>query len=357
MKNTAVWRLIIPLISVLVFESALFRCGAAEADNGFFLDRATDGTFDVRVLSWNVWINSIFTDVRKESFARMVRAVRPDILCLQEIDPQSAGSVAPLVDQLLPLENGARWHSHFATNLDSVIVSRYPLLRRTHELAVPKVIGRPRSFDRGHVMCVVDLPDARSATDLFVLNTHFQAGGGETNIRSRQIHADAIVRQLRTLVRDNGGNSLPRRTPFLLLGDFNVYQSDPVDPTLHLTTLLTGNIADEETFGADIRPDWDGSNLAEVKPRHNAREKEWYTWRNDSERFPPGALDRIIYSDSVMTVRHSFVLNTTTMTADQLARSGLRSNDVLKGGEPGEFDHLPMVVDFSFAAPAENQPQ
>ena len=328
------------------------RCIAAEPDGGFFLDRAKDPRFDVRVLNWNIWRSSVFAGVRKESFARIVRAVRPDLICLQEIDPENARDLAPLMDRLLPLENGLHWQSHFATNLDSVIASRYPLLRRTQEVAIPKPADRPNYFDRGHVMCVVDLPDARIATDLLVLNTHFQAGGGEANMRARQIHADAIIRQIRTHVRRNEAASLRPGTPFLLIGDFNVYQSDPEDPTLHLTTLLTGNIVDEATFGPDIKPDWDGTSLAEVKPRHNARDKDWYTWRSDSERFPPGALDRIIYSDSEMTVRHSFVLNTTTMTEEELARSKLLANDVLKGGQSGEFDHLPMVVDIIPAAPA-----
>lgn len=103
---------------------------------------------------------------------------------------------------------------------------------------------------------------------------------------------------------------------------------------------------DEETFGPSFGPDWDGSHLLEVKPRHNGREKDWYTWRSDSDRYPPGALDRILYTDSVLKVRGSFVLNTTTMRPEELEKSRLRADDVLRDGRPGEFDHMPLAVDF-----------
>ena len=127
----------------------------------------------------------------------------------------------------------------------------------------------------------------------------------------------------------------------------NVLAVKPADPTLHLTTLLTGNIVDEEAYGADFPLDWDGSHLVEAKPRHNSREKEFYTWREDQTPFPPGALDRIIYTDSVLVLNHSYVLNTTHMTPQELSEVGLLATDVLWENEPGNFDHLPLVVDFS----------
>ena len=95
-----------------------------------------------------------------------------------------------------------------------------------------------------------------------------------------------------------------------------------------------------------ISIDYDESHFVEVKPRHNSREKDFYTWREDASPLPPGALDRIIYSDSVLQLRHSYVLKTTTMTDSELAESGLKKSDVLWKREPGQYDHLPMVADF-----------
>ena len=65
-----------------------------------------------------------------------------------------------------------------------------------------------------------------------------------------------------------------------------------------LNTLVTGDIADEETFGPDTRIDWDGTDLADARPSHNALEREYYTWRNDDLPFAPSALDRILYVNS-----------------------------------------------------------
>jgi len=166
-------------------------------------------------------------------------------------------------------------------------------------------------------------------------------------ISDRQRHADAIVRHLRQLRSDGEGAILPQATPIVILGDFNVYAQEPNDAAHHLTTLLTGNIVNEIDFGPDIDLDWDGSFLVEVKPRHNGDAKEWYTWRSDEAPYPPGALDRIIFTDSVMKADHSFVLNTTIMSAESLSRHGLEETDVLRDSKPGDFDHLPLVVDFS----------
>lgn len=143
------------------------------------------------------------------------------------------------------------------------------------------------------------------------------------------------------------GRTRPNRAARHILGDMNVLASEPADPAHHLTTLLTGNIVDEKAFGPDFPLDWDGTNLIEVKPRHNAREKDFYTWRVDDLPFPPGALDRIIYTVSVLSVNHSFVLNTTIMTRQELDDNGLLSTDALWDGKAGNFDHLPLVADFS----------
>ena len=58
------------------------------------------------------------------------------------------------------------------------------------------------------------------------------------------------------------------------------------------------------------------------------------------------ALDRILYTDSVMAVRNRFVLNTMTLSPDDLAILGLEKSDVLYDEDPTYYDHLPLVVDF-----------
>ena len=92
--------------------------------------------------------------------------------------------------------------------------------------------------------------------------------------------------------------------------------------------------------------------MTDVRRSHNALAESYYTWRIDEEPFPPSALDRIIYTDSVMSVNQSFVLDTTTMSADELTVLGLQRSDVLYRGKAGYYDHLPLVTDFALRSGA-----
>jgi endonuclease/exonuclease/phosphatase family metal-dependent hydrolase len=191
----------------------------------------------------------------------------------------------------------------------------------------------------------VDLPDANYEKDLYLVCAHFQAKGGQENIEARQEHADAIMGWIRDIKTPGDEINLPASTPIVVLGDFNVYDTDPA---YHLTTLLTGDIVNEDEYGADIAPDWDNTSLADALPRHNASEEDVYTWRDDTQEFNPGVLDRILYTDSVIAVSHAFVLNTTVMTEAELAGAGLKADDVMLDPETGRYDHLPLVVDIKF---------
>jgi hypothetical protein len=67
--------------------------------------------------------------------------------------------------------------------------------------------------------------------------------------------------------------------------------------------------------------------------------------RNDLDRFPPGILDRILYSDSVLSSVNQFVLDTTAMTYGELIGAGLRAIDVMRDPQTGIHDHFPLVID------------
>ena len=111
-----------------------------------------------------------------------------------------------------------------------------------------------------------------------------------------------ITRWIRDLRTRGGRIDLKPGTPIVVLGDLNVYMSDPAG---HLKTLITGDINSEADFGSDYPPDWDGSELSDAKPKHNGTVDEFYTWRDDSLPYAPGALDRILYTDSVLAVDHA----------------------------------------------------
>ena len=305
------------------------------------------GSSGVRVMSWNVKLSSILPPdgVRNESFARIVRALDPDVIALQEVmAPDLEAELARLMNGYIPLEDNQSWHVH--TVSDNVIISRYPMRWRGGELTVPYPLPPLglTNFHYGFAASLLELPEG---ADLLIVAMHNKSGGDESDVRLRQIHADAIVRWMRDSRDSAQERFIPDYTPFVILGDMNAVPDASQAP---LETLLSGDIADEETFGPDISIDWDGTDMTDARPSHNAMERQYYTWRNDDLPFIPSALDRILYTDSVMTVRHRFVLNTTTLLPGELVTLGLLKSDTLYDGNPRYYDHLPLVVDFDIGS-------
>ncbi|MDH3944146.1 MAG: endonuclease/exonuclease/phosphatase family protein, partial [Anaerolineae bacterium] len=238
---------------------------------------------------------------------------------------------AAIFDDALPLPDGAQWNAINAK--DNLILARYPL-----QLEGYQIPGLPQAT------ALIDLPDeAYGETDLYMICAHFKSGGALGDIFARQRQADTLIAQVRDFKTPGDNIDLPSGTPFILLGDFNVYDSDPA---AHLTTMLTGDIDDEDKYGPDIAPDWDGTPLADALPFHNGGDRLTYTWRNDMEPFAPGPLDRILYSDSVLAIANAFVLNTMLLGPAELAALGLHAEDVMVQPARGNYDHLPIVVDF-----------
>jgi endonuclease/exonuclease/phosphatase family metal-dependent hydrolase len=298
-------------------------------------------------MSWNVKRNSIFPPdgVRHESFVRIVRAIDPDVIGLQEVmRPGLVKELTELMNRYVPLGDGRSWQVHAVA--DNALVSRYPMRQQSGELVVPypyPELGWP-DFHYGYASALVDLPEKFGGAELYVVAMHNKSGAGRENVQLRRIQSDSIVRRIRNLRDSDEADALASNTPFVILGDMNVVPGASMQP---LETLLSGDIADETTFGPDIGIDWDGTELSDARPSHNARERNYYTWRNDELPFAPSALDRILFADSVMSVRQRFVLNTMTMSAQELAERGLLKTDVLFGENTDDYDHLPLVADFA----------
>jgi endonuclease/exonuclease/phosphatase family metal-dependent hydrolase len=317
------------------------------AEDAGFLNRPDGAT--VRVMSYNVNWDAIFPPLDPEShalrsssrgmaFRRIVAAVRPDVLCLQEINPErDPAQTAAIIDEALGAEDNGEWTA--TSRRDSLITSRYPLVIDGYELEVPRV-----PIELAQASALVDLPDELlGGRDLFVICAHFKSGGAQYDLLLRQRQADVVMRAVGDALAEGGALDLPPGTPIVILGDFNVYTSDPA---AHLTTLLTGDIKNENSYGPDVAPDWDGTALTDLLPSQNALGQLFYTWRNDGGPNDPGILDHIIFSDSAMIPAHSFVLNTTLMSPAALEVAGLRLEDVILDPQTGDFDHLPLVVDF-----------
>ncbi|HEX9597297.1 MAG TPA: endonuclease/exonuclease/phosphatase family protein [Anaerolineales bacterium] len=301
----------------------------------------------LRVLSYNVNWDSIFPAEdpqnhelrafdRVDSFRRILAAIQPDVVCLQELNYlRSSEQIAVLVADAVG--DGSPWY--VAKQRDTFIVSRYPLLQSGYELVTAGVVNALQQS-----AALVDLPaELYGSQDLYVICAHFKAGGATTDILLRQEQADVIMANIYDAQTAGGNIDLADSTPYLLLGDFNIYDTDPHN---HLWTLLRGDIYNEARYGNDFAPDWDSTTLADAAPSHNGLGEDDYTWRDDHSSFTTGIFDRILYTDSVLQPLNAFILNTTQLSAQVLAAWGLQAEDVLLGGQPGVYDHLPLVVDF-----------
>ena len=266
-----------------------------------------------------------------------MRSVGPDVVCLQEINYlRSTADLEAMLTAVLGDEDEP-WR--VVKTRDNVIASRFPLIREGYEMDPP-----PLPANLQQAAALVDLPnEVYGSTDVYVLCSHFKASGGTTNILQRQQQADVIMAHMRDAITPGDLLDLPVNTPYLLIGDYNIYDTDPAN---HLWTLLRGEIYNDGRFGPDFQPDWDGTSMGDARPSHIGLGEDFYTWRNDASGFNPGAYDRILYTDSVLFAENAFILNTTLLDDAVLAAYGLEYADVLLDGQPGIFDHLPVVVDF-----------
>jgi endonuclease/exonuclease/phosphatase family metal-dependent hydrolase len=302
-----------------------------------FLDRPGPASF--RLMSYNPYWDAIFPTGptrynRALEFERILKAVQPDIVCIQEVDQyRDRAEVIAIFERALPLPAGDQWS--VVSGADNVIVSRFPL-----PWTVGEIVNGRGVRARGHVLALVDLPDDVFGSDVLIAGTHFTSGGSGSEIRARTEHADTLVAALRA-----AGRQIPAMipVPVIVAGDLNAYGTDP---RRHVDTITLGDISDERSRGADGSLEPSGAPMIDLLPAHNGTGPETWTWRDDTQEFEPYPLDRIIYTGSLLAAEHSFVLNTAIMTPDDLAGRGLEAGDVALDMDAGNFDHLPLVVDF-----------
>jgi endonuclease/exonuclease/phosphatase family metal-dependent hydrolase len=323
------WRGCAPRIALILIVGPAIS--AVAQSTGTFIDRLRPT--DLRVVSYNVYFDSVFDDVdlvQADKFARVMNALEPDVLNLQEIYDHSAADVVALMNSVLPLPDDATWFA--VKGYDNILVSKYPL-------SFTRTTTIPNPASTNYAIGLVDLPDEHYATDFYFMNAHFKCCGGFDP--QRQVQADALVNWMRMARSPGGPILLPEGTPMAVVGDLNI-----VDSPRPLQTLISGDVYYESAYGPDSPPDWDGTSLADAHPLHNGGGPSDYTWRSDNSGFAPGRLDYVLYTDSVVGVSHSFVLNTVAMSSAERASAGLERYDVTLS--TSDYDHLPLVVDFRF---------
>ncbi|MEM7164397.1 MAG: endonuclease/exonuclease/phosphatase family protein [Planctomycetota bacterium] len=268
---------------------------------------------DLRIATYNVHNDSPWDPGEEPRFGRQFSAVDADIWCFQEIYNHTAAETASLVGTWVNAGSGAVWSA--ADNNDCIVVSRYAILG-SWSLS-------------GNLAVLVDTT-AVLGQQLLLINAHLPCCSNETG---RQDEVDEILAFVRDAKASGGPLTIAADTAIVVVGDLNL-----VGLSSTLTSLLTGDVADEATYGADVALDWDGTGLVNLVSSQTEKRMA-YTWRNDNSSFWPGLLDFVIYSDSVVAPANHYVLYTPEMSSAVLSAAGLQAPD------SEASDHLLRVAD------------
>ncbi len=277
-------------------------------------------TSDFRIMSYNVERDGLFESSRASEYSRIFKALQPDIIGFQEIYNHTSKEVADKVESMLPSGIGEQWY-HAMAEPDCHAISKYPILKSAQI---------PGSNGSGNGAFLVDIPN--SEVDMLLIVAHPPCC---TNNAGRQIEVDEIMKFVREAKAGNGSIPLKDKAPIVILGDMNF-----VGDHQQLTTLLTGDIVDEATYGSDFTPDWDGNDLLDCKPFTNDVPFS-FTWYSESSSFSPGRLDYMLYTGSNLSLKNTLTLFTNALPSDSLKKYNLASNDVVTAS-----DHLPVIADF-----------
>ena len=268
---------------------------------------------DLRIMTYNVLRDRLFNTGVRQNYNRIFNAVKPDIIGLCEIYDNSSAQVAALIEQFLPSSGGQKWY-HASVNPDIRIVSRFPILN-------------VRSID-GNGAFLIDLGKEK----LVAIVAHLPCCNNET---SRQQEVDNIMAFIRGIRFGISPFQVPINSPVIIMGDMNF-----VGLNQQLNTFLTGDIVNNNTYGPDFTPDWDYTNLEDLKPLTTGLPMT-FTWNSNNGSYSAGRLDYMIYTGSVMQPTNGFVLWTPEMSQAELDLYGLRHNDVTQAS-----DHAPAIGDF-----------
>ncbi len=286
----------------------------------------------VRMAHWNVAHERFRTP---ERHARLLAAVRPDVVLLDEVyeNVSDAALAAFFAEpglaalgrwQWVRAESGGRQKTVVATR-DRAI--RPAVSMRRVEFA-PGALDSLRSIVPADFRGTLDVEenDQVSATGAWVDVDGREVLFVPLDLRSAGHHGsphDAVrLLQVRTL-RDAIARELQgRRAPVVIAGDFN-----PVGAFAPVAELMRGLDVD----GSDL-------HLADT-PRLG--EATWATWRNPSAAlFGPGRLDLTLYPDAALERTGGFVFASEDLTAPRAASLGLERDDSQRAS-----DHLIVVTD------------
>ncbi len=276
------------------------------------LERRNDS--DIRILSYNTKNEGIIDEERQLNFKRIIQAVDPDIIALQE-----HGEWNEIDDVIQSWFPNNEWYASW-TYRDLVILSRFQIMNDAN------IISSERTM-----VAMLDTED-ELGKNLLIFNSHLSCC---SNNDDRQEQVDEFASAWREWVTNGiGPFEIESETPFIHVGDFNY-----VGYRQQVETIRTGDIFNEEQYGNDFSPDWDSTEIVDLFSRHTHK-RMGYTWRNDGSSFNPGKLDYVFYSDATIDTGKHYILNTIAIDDSTLDYYGLELFDTQEAS-----DHLPVVFD------------
>ena len=276
------------------------------------LNRLNDS--DIRILSYNTLNEGIIDNDRQAYFKRIIQALDPDIIALQEHSEWD--EVDDVIQSWFPDD---QWYASW-TYRDLVVLSRF------------SIIDDASIITSDRTMAALLNTENELGKNLLVFNSHLSCC---SNNEDRQQQVDEFASVWREWVQNNAGPfEIDYGTPFLHVGDFNY-----VGYRQQVETIRIGDILNEDEYGNDFFPDWDGTAVVDLFCRQTHK-RMGYTWRNDGSSFNPGKLDYVFYSDATIDTGKHYILNTDAMNNSSLDYYGLELHDTREAS-----DHLPIIFD------------
>jgi len=270
-------------------------------------DTAEEPGTDFRIFNLNTLTSGFLQAGQKDQIGRLVDAMDPHIVCLQEEYDPTAAQIKARLEEIDPRDDGAPWTVHLG--YDHAVASPFPLIP----------YNGPTS-DR-FTAAVVDLPGGA----VFVFSVHTKCCGyaGSSEDAQRIFQTQEMIDVIDAFRAGTLQGTLDAYAdaPVVVIGDWN-----HVGSNIPLEMML----------------DPGGPAQTHLYVPHLVGERI-FTWRDfDGFGFSPGLLDLVTYDDPELTPKNHFVLDTTKMSGATLAALGLQAND------SNVSDHLPIIVDFSF---------
>ena len=357
---------------------------------------------DLRVMTWNMLDAICSTNVKNSATnnwaaaARIIAAMQPDVLILQECGDNSGngtGSTADTQAQLTTtvgmfLRGGidtfranAAITQHvqaFAPGYDlpyvhvssvsdgfnrNIILSRYPFLDLTGDGQAIRSDTPTITADlyapggnggiRGYMWAEIDLPDATYAGDLVVGNAHFKAGSTTSDLSQRMTAAQNIAYYIDYMWNGAGGAAPDSRA--------RIADSPAATRVLGPNTVVItgGDLNEDETTNTRVGPvQWlasgpvvdgagtDGTDRNRTDMKFDQSVEPFTSNRTtfQGSNYKP---DYLLWQDSICALRRSFVFDSARLPNAAAMPSQIAG--FTGGGGTASFvaaDHLPVVGDF-----------